>query len=193
MPKCCFYAAGATLIGSKNCACVKDGQPCTNCLPSRKGTCLNQSTQSTPTVNQLAVQSRTTPPPSECEGVNERAATGIRLNIEQTAQIPPLLGTSRESAGEPPCTPASECEEMQPSECEEMQPISTYSHDDGDARRQILSIQEAPQNPFPPPDFQCCEKNGDDFCQLVASVYMKWCTADGTSSSYHRKKRAKRS
>ena len=104
--------------------------------------------QSTPTVNQLAEQSRPTPPPSECEGVNERAATGIRLNIEQTAQIPPLLGTRRESAGEPPCTPASECEKMQPSECEEMQPILTYSHDDGDARRQILSIQEAPQNPF---------------------------------------------
>ena len=111
----------------KNYACVKDGQPC---LPSRKGTCSNQSTQSTPTVNQLAEQSRPIPPPSECEGVNERAATGIRLNIEQTAQIPPLLGTRRESAGELPRTPASECEEMQP--------ILTYSHDNGDARRHIF-------------------------------------------------------
>ena len=89
-PTCCRCNASGRC---KNCMCVKDGQPCTNCLPSRRGTCSNRST---PTVNQLSEQSRPTPPPSECGGVEERAATSNLLKIEQTVQIPPLLGTRRD-------------------------------------------------------------------------------------------------
>ena len=88
-PSCCWCNASGRC---KNCRCVKDGQPCTNCLPSRRGTCSNRSTS---TVNQLAEQIRPTPPPSECGGVKERAATSNLLNIDQTVQIPPLLGTRR--------------------------------------------------------------------------------------------------
>ena len=89
LPSCCRCNASGRC---KNCVCVKDGQPCTICLPSRRGTCSNRST---PTVNQLAEQGRPTPPPSECGGVKEKAATSNLLNIEQTVQIPPLLGTRR--------------------------------------------------------------------------------------------------
>ena len=68
----------------RGCACVKAGKPCTNCLPSKMGTCLNVSA---------------TPAPSTTTGTPSTPGT---VSFSATVQVPVTPSASHESGMYPP-------------------------------------------------------------------------------------------
>ena len=72
MPCCKCNRTGSC----RGCACVKAGRPCTNCLPSKLGSCLNTTTTTT------TVQTSQAPPPAISPEVSPEISPTVNSNID---------------------------------------------------------------------------------------------------------------
>ena len=156
-PACCRCNASGRC---KNCACVKDGQPCTNCLPSRKGT---RSNRSTPTVNQPGTRRDVmTPRPSPSNGMSdmEFSDTDRRSDDQPSA--------------DPTASPPPIAKILTPPAAENWTPDERLTPPNDSEDPQIPNSHQTtlPRfTPVPTPNFQWGDQDGESFTRGVDQCY----------------------
>ena len=144
----------------KACACVKAGKSCTNCLPSKLGNCVNQSTVSGRTTSVPLPSISTIPAPPA-------AQAGAQANQAPAASTDsPSLTDGDISTPAVSMTPADISTPLGIST-----PADSPSDDTANAQQEDLSLQLPPFTPANDPVFTWGTFNAPDFTHSLEATY----------------------
>ena len=163
MPTCCRCNGSGRCV---NCACVKSGFACTNCLPHRKGKCANQAARA-PDRQGGTPPRRSDTPTADVEGSVSNAVkrtNGMTVSdnhiLLQESSISLLDNHSMEVESQ---TPLTSNDVGNPPSIARHSPSSNVTHNTTDAL--------PPFTPHSSTPFQWGEVPGHIFCDDIASVY----------------------
>ena len=144
MPQCCRCNGSGRCV---NCVCVRNNRTCANCTPGKNGRCENQL----PLSSESRPQSENAVAPTQ----DPLPTTDDDSEAHDDTEMSPQTTTDSQPSPEPYAFPSF---------------LSDSTHDDPILNHVTTDRREAEVN-LPPPDFQWGEKDGNTFCNMIASAY----------------------